>query len=141
MTTESTDKPDLKTRVQEIIDSMINPAVAGHGGFVELIDVQDNRVSRPTTGPAAIPTTRRASSSPGPAAAPAPYPHVPHRGLRRRRSRPRCRSRLRVRAAQHARRSRPRLVADARLRGSRRRHRQGGGLESPAPARRRGRCR
>src|SRR3989441_745227 len=44
MTTESTDKPDLKTRVQEIIDSMINPAVAGHGGFVELIDVQDNRV-------------------------------------------------------------------------------------------------
>jgi len=44
MTIESTDKPDLKTRVQEIIDSMINPAVAGHGGFVELIDVQDNRV-------------------------------------------------------------------------------------------------
>src|SRR6266576_1284193 len=36
--------PDLKTRVQELIDSMINPAVAGHGGFVELIDVQDNRV-------------------------------------------------------------------------------------------------
>src|SRR5881628_1329296 len=35
---------DLKTRVQELIDSMINPAVAGHGGFVELIDVQDNRV-------------------------------------------------------------------------------------------------
>jgi len=45
MTTESTDKsPDLKTRVQELIDTMINPAVAGHGGFVELIDVQDNRV-------------------------------------------------------------------------------------------------
>ena len=36
--------PDLKTRVQELIDTMINPAVAGHGGFVELIDVQDNRV-------------------------------------------------------------------------------------------------
>jgi len=35
---------ELKTRVQELIDSMINPAVAGHGGFVELIDVQDNRV-------------------------------------------------------------------------------------------------
>ena len=35
---------DLKTRVQELIDSMINPAVAGHGGFVELVDVQDNRV-------------------------------------------------------------------------------------------------
>ena len=35
---------DLKTKVQELIDSMINPAVAGHGGFVELVDVQDNRV-------------------------------------------------------------------------------------------------
>jgi len=35
---------ELKTRVQELIDSMINPAVAGHGGFVELIAVQDNRV-------------------------------------------------------------------------------------------------
>jgi Fe/S biogenesis protein NfuA len=45
MTTESTDKsPDLRARVQEIIDTMINPAVAGHGGWVELIDVQDNRV-------------------------------------------------------------------------------------------------
>jgi Fe/S biogenesis protein NfuA len=36
--------PDLKARVQDLIDTMINPAVAGHGGFVELIDVQDNRV-------------------------------------------------------------------------------------------------
>lgn len=35
---------DLKTRVQELIDTSINPAVAGHGGYVELIDVQDNRV-------------------------------------------------------------------------------------------------
>jgi Fe/S biogenesis protein NfuA len=35
---------ELKTRVQELIETMINPAVAGHGGFVELIDVQDNRV-------------------------------------------------------------------------------------------------
>jgi Fe/S biogenesis protein NfuA len=35
---------DLKSRVQELIDTMINPAVAGHGGYVELIDVQDNRV-------------------------------------------------------------------------------------------------
>ena len=35
---------DLKTRVQELIDTTINPAVAGHGGYVELIDVQDNRV-------------------------------------------------------------------------------------------------
>jgi Fe/S biogenesis protein NfuA len=35
---------ELKSRVQELIDTMINPAVASHGGFVELIDVQDNRV-------------------------------------------------------------------------------------------------
>jgi Fe/S biogenesis protein NfuA len=35
---------DLTTRVQELIDSMINPAVAGHGGFVQLIDVRDNKV-------------------------------------------------------------------------------------------------
>ena len=38
------DATDLKSRVQDLIDTMINPAVAGHGGFVELIDVQDNRV-------------------------------------------------------------------------------------------------
>jgi len=37
-------KTDLKTRVQDLIDTMINPAVAGHGGYVELIDVQDKRV-------------------------------------------------------------------------------------------------
>ena len=35
---------DLRARVQELIYTMINPAVAGHGGVVELIDVQDNRV-------------------------------------------------------------------------------------------------
>ena len=35
---------DLKTKVQELIDAMINPAVAGHGGFVDLIDVKDNKV-------------------------------------------------------------------------------------------------
>jgi Fe/S biogenesis protein NfuA len=35
---------DLRSRVQELIDTSINPAVAGHGGYVELIDVQDNRV-------------------------------------------------------------------------------------------------
>jgi Fe/S biogenesis protein NfuA len=33
---------DLKTRVQELIDMSINPAVAGHGGYVELLDVKDN---------------------------------------------------------------------------------------------------
>jgi len=35
---------DLKARVQELIESTINPAVAGHGGFVELIDVSENKV-------------------------------------------------------------------------------------------------
>ena len=42
--TPDTNTPDLKTRVQELIDTMINPAVAGHGGYVELIDVQESRV-------------------------------------------------------------------------------------------------
>jgi len=35
---------DLKDKVQTLIDTMINPAVAGHGGFVDLIDVKDNKV-------------------------------------------------------------------------------------------------
>jgi Fe/S biogenesis protein NfuA len=35
---------DLTTRVQELIDSTINPAVAGHGGFVQLVDVKENKV-------------------------------------------------------------------------------------------------
>ena len=34
----------LMTKVQELIDTSINPAVAGHGGFVQLVDVKDNRV-------------------------------------------------------------------------------------------------
>ena len=35
---------ELKTRVQDLIDNMINPAGAGHGGFVELLDVKENKV-------------------------------------------------------------------------------------------------
>ena len=35
---------ELMTKVQELIDTSINPAVAGHGGFVQLVDVKDNRV-------------------------------------------------------------------------------------------------
>jgi Fe/S biogenesis protein NfuA len=35
---------DLKTRVQELIDTMINPAVAGHGGWVDLVDVKETTV-------------------------------------------------------------------------------------------------
>jgi Fe/S biogenesis protein NfuA len=44
MSDQMPDTSNLKTRVQELIDTMINPAVAGHGGYVELIDVQDSRV-------------------------------------------------------------------------------------------------
>jgi len=40
----STETPDLRSKLQDLIDTMINPAVAGHVGFVELVDVQDNRV-------------------------------------------------------------------------------------------------
>ena len=50
---------DLKTRVQDLIDTMINPAVAGHGGFVELIDVQDNRVYLQMGGPSPSAGTAR----------------------------------------------------------------------------------
>src|SRR5947208_8722198 len=32
----------LKERVQELLDTAINPAVAGHGGYIELIDVKDS---------------------------------------------------------------------------------------------------
>lgn len=42
--TEELKTDDLRAKVQDLIDTMINPAVAGHGGFVELIDVQDSRV-------------------------------------------------------------------------------------------------
>ena len=35
---------ELRAKVQALIETMINPAVAGHGGFVELIDDQENRV-------------------------------------------------------------------------------------------------
>jgi len=37
--------PDhVRTRVQQVLDEMINPGVAAHGGFVELLDVQDDNV-------------------------------------------------------------------------------------------------
>jgi NFU1 iron-sulfur cluster scaffold homolog, mitochondrial len=37
--------PDhIRTRVQQVLDDMINPGVASHGGFVELLDVQDDNV-------------------------------------------------------------------------------------------------
>lgn len=38
------DDGQVKAKVQKILDELINPAVAGHGGFVELLDVKDNLV-------------------------------------------------------------------------------------------------
>jgi Fe/S biogenesis protein NfuA len=35
---------ELKERVQTLIDNSINPAVAAHGGYIELIDVKDDTV-------------------------------------------------------------------------------------------------
>lgn len=35
---------EIRRRVQEILDSKINPAVAMHGGYVELLDVRQNNV-------------------------------------------------------------------------------------------------
>jgi Fe/S biogenesis protein NfuA len=35
---------EVKTKIQKILDEMINPAVAGHGGFVELLDVKNDYV-------------------------------------------------------------------------------------------------
>ncbi len=43
--TEKVLTPDeMKVKVQEILDDMINPAVAGHGGIIHLLDVRDNNV-------------------------------------------------------------------------------------------------
>ncbi|MGH9336607.1 MAG: NifU family protein, partial [Vicinamibacteria bacterium] len=38
------DARELKKKVQSILDQEINPAVAAHGGWVELIDVKKNEV-------------------------------------------------------------------------------------------------
>jgi Fe-S cluster biogenesis protein NfuA len=35
---------EIKSKIKELIDTQINPAVASHGGFVELIDVKKNNV-------------------------------------------------------------------------------------------------
>lgn len=35
---------EVRRRVQQVLDEMINPGVASHGGFVELLDVQDDSV-------------------------------------------------------------------------------------------------
>ncbi len=35
---------EIRMRVQQVLDEMINPGVAAHGGFVELLDIQDDNV-------------------------------------------------------------------------------------------------
>ncbi len=35
---------ELKSKVQDLVDTSINPAIAAHGGYVELLDVKDNVV-------------------------------------------------------------------------------------------------
>jgi NFU1 iron-sulfur cluster scaffold homolog, mitochondrial len=35
---------EVRRRVQQVLDEMINPGVASHGGYVELLDVQDDNV-------------------------------------------------------------------------------------------------
>jgi len=34
----------VRTKVQQVLDDMINPGVASHGGFVELLDVQGDNI-------------------------------------------------------------------------------------------------
>ena len=35
---------DVRRRVQQVLDEMINPGVASHGGYVELLDVRDDNI-------------------------------------------------------------------------------------------------
>jgi NFU1 iron-sulfur cluster scaffold homolog, mitochondrial len=35
---------ELRERVQQVIDELINPGVAGHGGFVNLVDIEGTKV-------------------------------------------------------------------------------------------------
>ncbi len=39
-----TKEVDLKEKVQKLLDDSVNPAVAMHGGYVELLDVKDTTV-------------------------------------------------------------------------------------------------
>ena len=41
---EPLDDQTIRDKAQKILDEMINPAVAGHGGFVELLDVKEQVV-------------------------------------------------------------------------------------------------
>src|SRR5262245_49593482 len=39
---EPLEEQEIKKKVQAILDEMINPAIAGHGGWGVLLDVKDN---------------------------------------------------------------------------------------------------
>ena len=41
---ETLDDDAVKERVKKVIEEMINPAIAGHGGFVDVLDVKENVV-------------------------------------------------------------------------------------------------
>jgi Fe-S cluster biogenesis protein NfuA len=42
--TSKTDPDLIRNKVRDLLEMQINPGVAGHGGWVELIDVKDNNV-------------------------------------------------------------------------------------------------
>lgn len=44
MAGETLTREQLKEKIQELIEDMINPAVASHGGFIRLLDVKDDYV-------------------------------------------------------------------------------------------------
>lgn len=35
---------EIRSKVQNLLDTMINPAIAAHGGWVQLLDVKENIV-------------------------------------------------------------------------------------------------
>jgi Fe/S biogenesis protein NfuA len=43
-------KEETKQEVKKMFDTVINPAVADHGGFIEFVDVRDNKVYVRLTG-------------------------------------------------------------------------------------------
>ena len=54
---------ELKERVQDLIDNMINPAVAGHGGYIELIDVKESTAYIRMSGAVGVRGGRRHAQS------------------------------------------------------------------------------
>ena len=51
-TTRPTTPPtgELADRVREVLDNNVNPAIAAHGGFISLIDVDDTEISLEMSG-------------------------------------------------------------------------------------------